>query len=279
MNTLEGISFFRDHHVSTLKLSTQHSYNYLLTKFQQSFAIQPLNTIAADDVSRFLESIVGSASKSTRRLKYAQVKAFFNYVIDECSLDFKNPCAYTLLSKQFRTPKQMLKKILDKELIDELIHKTASTRDRLILELQARCGLRVGEVLKLRVADISDRKLIIREPKSGKDAEIAFMPEQIARRMAEYVSSQGMHPDDRLFPVCYSTVRSLIKKLGAQFNVKISPHDFRRHSATYASHNGVPLEIISKVLLRHHNLKTTQVYLGKVTDTEAIRWMDTLHGK
>jgi integrase/recombinase XerD len=279
MNTLEGINFFKDHHVSTLKQSTQHSYNYMLSKLQQSFATQPLNAISAEDVSKFLESIAGKSSKSTQRLKYAQVKAFFNYVIDECALDIKNPCAYSLLLKQFRMPKQMLRKILDKELVDELIYKTSSTRDRLIWELQARCGLRVGEVLKLRVADISDRKLIVREPKSGKDAEIAFMLEQIARRIAAYVSSKGMNPDDRLFPVCYSTVRLLIKRLGAQFNVKISPHDFRRHAATYASRNGVPLEIISKVLLRHHDLKTTQVYLGKVTDTEAIRWMDTLHGK
>ena len=43
--------------------------------------------------------------------------------------------------------------------------------------------------------------------------------------------------------------------------------------------DGMPLEIISKVLLRHQNLKTTQVYLGKVSDSEAIRWMDILHGK
>jgi integrase len=61
--------------------------------------------------------------------------------------------------------------------------------------------------------------------------------------------------------------------------VQISPHDLRRHSATYASRNGVPLEIISKVILRHQDLKTTQVYLGKVSDSEAIRWMDVLHGK
>lgn len=279
MNTLEGINFFRDHHVSTLKQSTQHSYNYMLTKLQKNFAMQPLNAISATDISTFLESIVGKASKSTRRLKYAQVKAFFNYVIDECALDIKNPCAYSLLLKQFRMPKQMLKKILDKELVDELIYKTTSMRDRLILELQARCGLRVGEVLKLTVSDVSDRKLIIREPKSGKDAEIAFMPEQIARRMAEYVSSKGMHPDEKLFPICYSTIRSMIKRLGSQFNVKIAPHDFRRHSATYASRNGVPLGIVSKVLLRHHDLKTTQVYLGKVTDSEVIRWIHYMGNK
>jgi len=34
-----------------------------------------------------------------------------------------------------------------------------------------------------------------------------------------------------------------------------------------------------KTLLPHQNLKTTQVYLGKVSEGEAIRWMDILHGK
>ena len=47
----------------------------------------------------------------------------------------------------------------------------------------------------------------------------------------------------------------------------------------YASRNGVPLEVVSKVNLRHQDLKTTQIYLGKISDSEAIRWMDNLHGK
>jgi integrase/recombinase XerD len=133
--------------------------------------------------------------------------------------------------------------------------------------------------LKLRVADVTDRKLTINEPKSGKESEIAFMPEQIAKRLAEYIAASKLGSEDRLFPVCYSTARSMIKHLAERFHVKITPHDFRRHSATYASRNGVPLEIVSKVLLRHHDLKTTQIYLGKINDTEAIRWMDVLHGK
>jgi integrase len=47
-------------------------------------------------------------------------------------------------------------------------------------------------------------------------------------------------------------------------NVKIRPHDLRRHSATYASRNGIPPEVISKVILRHQDLKTTQMYLGRM---------------
>ena len=40
----------------------------------------------------------------------------------------------------------------------------------------------------------------------------------------------------------------------------------------------LPIEIVSKVILRHADLSTTQRYLGKVNDTEAIRWIETLYG-
>jgi hypothetical protein len=51
----------------------------------------------------------------------------------------------------------------------------------------------------------------------------------------------------------------------------LNPHDLRRHAATYASRAGTPIEIVSKVILRHANLSTTQRYLGKIGDTEAVR--------
>jgi integrase len=139
--------------------------------------------------------------------------------------------------------------------------------------------LRIEELLKIKVSDVSDRKLILRGPKSGKESEVAFMPEQIARRLYEYIQQKSLSPEDPIFPICYSTARALIKKLAGGMNVVLTPHDLRRYSATNASRNGVPLEIISKVLLRHQDLKTTQVYLGRVAESEAIRWMDVLNGR
>jgi integrase/recombinase XerD len=279
MDTAVAINLFKKHEITTHKLSTQVGYAQFLTLFQTTYADRAVESISVDEISLFLESFTTNVAETTRRLRFSQVKAFFNFLISECSLQVQNPCDYPILAKQYKNSKQAARKILDKEVVDEIIYSTASARDRLILELQARCGLRVGEVLKLKVSDVTDRKLIIQEPKSGKESEIAFMPEQIAKRVAEYITASNLGPDDRLFPVCYSTVRALINRLAGKFHLKISPHDFRRHSATYASRNGVPLEIVSKVLLRHHDLKTTQVYLGKITDSEAIRWMDVLHGK
>jgi len=41
---------------------------------------------------------------------------------------------------------------------------------------------------------------------------------------------------------------------------------------------GVSIEIVSKVILRHANLSTTQRYLGKISETEATRWIENLYG-
>jgi len=41
--------------------------------------------------------------------------------------------------------------------------------------------------------------------------------------------------------------------------------------------SGVPIEIVSKVILGHANLSTTQIYLGKVPDTEAMRSIENIY--
>ncbi len=275
----EAVELFRQHQKGNVKKNTIRSYGKFLDLLQARFSEKTVDSVSPDDISRFLEQCTEGLSRSTRHLRYAQMKAFFNYIIEVTDLNIKSPCNTASLSKMFKNAQRRPRKILDKETVDEIIFKSGSLRDRLILELQARCGLRIGEVLNLRAVDVSGRKIVIQKPKSGRDEEVAFMPEHIAVRLAEYVASQKLSPGDRVFPLCYSTMWNLVTGLGMKLNVRISPHDLRRHSATYASRNGVPLEIISKVLLRHQDLKTTQVYLGKISDTEAIRWMDILHGK
>lgn len=64
----------------------------------------------------------------------------------------------------------------------------------------------------------------------------------------------------------------------AQVGNPLRPYDLRRYAATFASRSGVSMESVSKVLLRHKSLRTTQVYLGRVMDAEALRWMDILYG-
>lgn len=88
---------------------------------------------------------------------------------------------------------------------------------------------------------------------------------------------KGLQPFQRIFPICYEAARSMVKKAGEIVGIHLRPHDLRRHSATYASRSGVPIEIVSKVILRHANLSTTQRYLGKISDIEALRWIENLY--
>jgi integrase len=82
---------------------------------------------------------------------------------------------------------------------------------------------------------------------------------------------------DIVFPISYEAARIMVLKSGNMVGIRLRPHDLRRHAATFASRSGVPIEIISKVILRHANLSTTQLYLGKISDTEAMRWIENLY--
>lgn len=166
---------------------------------------------------------------------------------------------------------------MEKDVVDEIIFRTNSVRNRLILELMARGGMRIGEVLNLRAKDVDDRKLYISRPKSGREYEIVYIPKKVSERLKEYVRTMNLEPDQAVFPIGYSGARAAVKKAGLIVGIDLNPHDLRRHAATFASRAGAPLEIVSKVILRHANISTTQRYLGKVSDIEAIRWIENIH--
>ena len=159
-------------------------------------------------------------------------------------------------------------------MVDEVIFKTTDIRNRLMLETMARGGMRIGEVLKLRVRDVNERKLYLINPKSGKQSEVVYIPQKIADRLKEYIQEKEYQADDRIFQIKYTAASEVVKKAGRAVGIEMRPHDLRRHAATFASRSGAPLEIVSKAILRHANMSTTQRYLGKVSDVEAIRWVE-----
>lgn len=225
-----------------------------------------------------MSTITEGTKQNTKKLRFTLLSAFFNFVKNSVDPEVQNPCDNPSLRKLFRAGRPTQLKILEKDVVDEIIFRTRNQRNRLMLELMARSGMRIGEVLKLKPMDIEDRKAMIRDPKSGREAEAVFLPQKVADRLRRYIREKEIKPDARIFPLTYAAARLIVKKAGNIVGVHVRPHDLRRHAATYASRSGTPLEIVSKVLLRHSNLSTTQRYLGKISDAEAMRWIDSLHG-
>jgi integrase/recombinase XerD len=137
-------------------------------------------------------------------------------------IKFKNPCDSPMLRKLFQ-PKAIVRwDIIEKETVVEIIFRTNNIRNRLMLELMARGGMRDGEVLKLTPADILDRKLILNDTKSGKEQELIFIPQKVADRLKEYVRVQKIAPTQLIFPICYGAGRAMKFTLGRSVITKLS---------------------------------------------------------
>lgn len=277
MKVSKAIKVCLDYHRNHSKPNTVRSYEAILTKFGFIFGDKDLEDISSEDILSFLDQIAGGTKQQTKRTRYSHLAAFYNFIINNIDKQIQNPCSTQLLKKLYKANPPVQWESIEKETIDEVIFRTTKLRNRLILELMARGGMRIGEVLKLTPEDISGQKQLIRDPKSGREQEVIFIPQKIADRLREYINSKNIAFNQRIFPLSYEAARSMVKKAGKMVGVRLRPHDLRRHAATYASRSGVPLEIISKIILRHANLSTTQMYLGKVSDSEAKRWIENLY--
>lgn len=133
-------------------------------------------------------------------------------------------------------------------------------------------------MLRITPQDVEERRIVLKDAKSGREAEAVFIPQRVADRLQQYIREKKISSGDRIFPISYTAARMAARKAGLLIGVKLTPHDLKRHAATYASRSGTPIEIVSKVILRHANLATTQRYLGKVSDVEALKWIENLYG-
>jgi integrase/recombinase XerD len=277
MKVSRVVQLWLEYHKSNSKENTIRAYEAIFAKFCQEFGDRNLDELATEEVLSFLNQVTEGRKPQTRRTRYSHLSAFFNFIRNNLDHTFQNPCDTPMMKKLFRAKPLAHWDIIEKETIDEIIFRTSKLRNRLILELMVRGGMRIGEVLKLTPEDVNERKLVLRDPKSGKERELVFLPQKVAERLKVYIRQKGIQPDQRIFPICYEAARAMVKKAGDLVDIHLRPHDLRRHAATYASRSGVPIEIVSKVILRHANLSTTQRYLGKVSDAEAMRWIENLY--
>jgi integrase len=254
------------------------TYKLALSKFCAEFGGEDLETMTPEKVFPFLNRITEGRKQQTKRSRYSHLSAFFNLIKNNLEQELRNPCDTPMLKKLFGARPSYHWDIIEKETVDEVIPRTSKPRNRLMLELRARGGMRISEVLKLTPSDITERRLTLRDPKSGREQEYIFIPQKLADRLKDYIRGKGIQSNQRIFPIGYEAAREMVAKAGSMAGIHLRPHDLRRHAATYASRSGVPIEIVSKVILRHSNLSTTQRYLGKISDVEAMKWIDSLYG-
>lgn len=234
MKISEAIKFCLQYQKANSKVNTVKNYKFVLGKFGDVYNDREMDSITIEDVLSFLTGLSDGRKQNTKRGRYMTLSAFFNLIINTLRPDMKNPCQSPAARALFRKPKAHQWTILDKDIIDEAIYRTVHSRNRLMLELMARGGMRISEVLGLRPIDINDRKLLLHEPKSGREQEVVFIPRKVCARLENYVRDHNIMADQRIFPITYAGARKVVVRIGNMLGVKLRPHDLRRHAAKHS---------------------------------------------
>ena len=179
------------------KENSVRAYKLILSRFCEDFGSEDLEEITTERILAFLNRITEGKKRQTKRTRYSHLLVFFNFIKYNIDQDFRNPCDTPMLKKLFRARPSYHWNIIEKETVDEVIFRTSKPRNRLILELMARGGMRISEVLKLSPSDINDRKLTLKEPKSGREQEFIFIPQRLADRLKDYIRQKDVQPDQK----------------------------------------------------------------------------------
>ena len=82
-----------------------------------------------------MTKLSGNTKQNTQQLRFTLLAAFFNHIKNSINPDFKNPCDNQALKRLFRAWKNIQFKILEKDIVDEIIFRTQNLRNRIMLEL------------------------------------------------------------------------------------------------------------------------------------------------
>jgi len=231
-------------------------------------------TISREIVQQFIYAIAKTVSPRTQARVISGLKGFFTYLVFE---DYRDDNPMDLIE----TPKigRKLPDTLSVEEINDLINaidlsKPEGERNRAILETLYGCGLRVSELINLKLSDLYFEEDFIKV--TGKGNKQRFVP--ISRVNQKYINIywkevrvhlpiQKEHEDfvflnRRGKQLTRAMIFTIVKRLAEQIGLKknISPHTFRHSFATHLLENGADLRAIQQ-MLGHESITTTEVYM------------------
>lgn len=251
-------------------LDIQKLINYLEVN---SIAVSPIK-ISAEILQQFIYEVAKSLNSRSQSRLISGLKSFFNYLIFEEYRD-NNPMEI------IESPKigRKLPDVLSLAEIDKMIFQIDLTseqgeRNRAIIETLYGCGLRVSELLDLKLSDLFFKEGFIKV--TGKGDKQRFVPVSgiTEKYISEYLENSRIQgsiqpkSSDILFlnrrgnsltrAMIFTIVRTLAKQAGIQ--KKISPHTFRHSFATHLLENGADLRAI-QLMLGHESITTTEIYV------------------
>jgi len=228
--------------------------------------------VSSDHLGAFLtDEYEAGISKRTQARFLSSLNCFFDYLVLEHRLEV-NPCARLDAPKLSRHLPVVLSVEEVCAIIDSVdLSEPTGHRNRAILDIMYSCGLRVSEVITLKISDLFFDDGFIRVTGKGDKQRLVPIGEPAVHSVENYLAQSARKfasaTDDILFlnrrgkPLSRVMVFNIVRTQAAAASVTkvISPHTFRHSFATHLVENGADLRVVQQ-MLGHESILTTEIY-------------------
>ena len=233
------------------------------------FIKKDLTKVTFEDIKDYLEHLNLKKEKpSSVRRKISSLKSFYKFLYKNDYMDKKD---YPLTKIAYPKMEKKLPKFIYYndllEIINESTKDKDGVRDRLIIEMLYATGVRVSELINIKINDIdfNNRRIIVLG--KGNKERIVYYGEYAEEVLKEYMKTHERKNHNYLFvnskggQLTDRGVRYIIDNIMSKLSVKthVTPHVLRHTFATDMLNNGCDIKVVQE-LLGHSSLKATEIY-------------------
>lgn len=260
--------------VEGLSKNTCQSYHNDLVIFNHYLTEQSLSVtvVCTQDISNYLAKRVSEGISTTTNARIqSSLKRFYRFLVMEKHIEH-NP---TDAIKRPKPPKKIPKSLSEDD-VEALLNApdiahVIGLRDKTMLEMLYATGLRVSELINIRLFDYDLNAGVLKVMGKGNKERILPLGELAHDWLIQYLSQREQllqrSPSDFLFlskrgqGMTRQTFWHAIKRhaVTAEINTELSPHTLRHAFATHLLNHGADLRVV-QMLLGHSNVSTTQIY-------------------
>ena len=233
------------------------------------FVKMDFDKVKYDDVRDYLEYLNLKKEKSTSvSRKISSLKSFYKFLYKNDYMDKKD---YPLVKVTYPKKEKKLPKFLYYNDLLEIINESSKdkdgVRDRLIIEMLYATGVRVSELVNIKLSDIDfNNKRIIVCGKGNKE-RIVYYGDYAEEVLNKYLKTHVRKNNNYLFlnskgeQITDGGIRYIIDNIMKKLSIKthVTPHVLRHTFATDMLNNGCDIKVVQE-LLGHSSLKATEIY-------------------
>ncbi len=250
-----------------LSQNTIDAYRRDLGDFFDYYAELEIDKIQRTQINTYVRNLHEKEfSPTSVTRKIASLRGFFKWV---CANEL-SPVNPTLTLEQPKVP-QRLPKVMTMQEINEILNQDLTKIQRVMLELLYGCGLRVSELVNLKINDYDlkgkflectgkgSKDRIVPMGNKACDAVKDYLPERDFLVQKFNLKTKQLLINEKGKNVTRQEVYTFIHEQGKKIHKAISPHTLRHSFATHLLENGADLRVVQE-LLGHSDVSTTQLY-------------------